>query len=210
MAGSSVTELLRPGLLEDVSIMLAAAPSPPEERLASAIGEACAALGASFVRWPLDAGEQALAEKLRGGETVDLLVLDAGSAFVAATAGELGGQASPRAALARCMQLSWEVTRTLASACIGSARATRIVLIAPAASACETELELYARAARAGLENLARTLSIEWSRHAITTLAIAPAPDTDAGELAALCAYLASPAGAYFSGCLLAPGALGR
>ena len=67
-----------------------------------------------------------------------------------------------------------------------------------------------ARAARAGLENLARTLSIEWSRHAITTVAIAPAPDTDAGELAALCAYLASPAGAYFSGCLLAPGALGR
>jgi hypothetical protein len=40
-------------------------------------------------------------------------------------------------------------------------------------------------------------------------VAIAPGDDTDAGELAAIAAYLASPAGAYFSGCLLdltAPG----
>jgi hypothetical protein len=32
---------------------------------------------------------------------------------------------------------------------------------------------------------------------------IAPGTETGAGEVAALSAYLASPAGAYFSGCLL-------
>ncbi len=61
----------------------------------------------------------------------------------------------------------------------------------------------YATAARAGLENLARTLSIEWARCGIATVAIAPGESTAASEVAALVAYLASPAGAYFSGCLL-------
>ncbi len=59
------------------------------------------------------------------------------------------------------------------------------------------------RTPRAGLENLARTLSIEWSRYHVTTVAVAPGAGTPAGEVAALTAYLASPAGAYFSGCLL-------
>jgi NAD(P)-dependent dehydrogenase (short-subunit alcohol dehydrogenase family) len=74
----------------------------------------------------------------------------------------------------------------------------RIVYLAPASDAGE-----HAGAARAGLENLARTLSIEWARHGITLVTIAPGEATAAGEVAALCAYLASPAGAYFSGCLL-------
>ena len=65
------------------------------------------------------------------------------------------------------------------------------------------ELARHARAARAGLENLARTLSIEWSRFAVTPVAIAPGARTQPAEIAKLCAYLASPAGAYFSGCLL-------
>src|ERR671934_252664 len=54
---------------------------------------------------------------------------------------------------------------------------------------------MYCEGGRAGLENLARTLSIEWARHAVTTVAIAPGASTSAGELAALVAYLASPAG---------------
>ncbi len=74
----------------------------------------------------------------------------------------------------------------------------RIVYLAPSPDAGE-----HAGAARAGLENLARTLSIEWARHGITTVTIAPGTATAAGEVAALVAYLASPAGAYFSGCLL-------
>ncbi len=61
----------------------------------------------------------------------------------------------------------------------------------------------HAGAARAGLENLARTLSIEWARYSITAVAVAPGAATAADEVGALVAYLASPAGAYFSGCLL-------
>jgi NAD(P)-dependent dehydrogenase (short-subunit alcohol dehydrogenase family) len=44
---------------------------------------------------------------------------------------------------------------------------------------------------------------VEWARHSITVVAIAPGAASTAEEVAALCAYLASPAGAYFSGCLL-------
>ncbi len=77
-------------------------------------------------------------------------------------------------------------------------KAGRIVYLAPAPDAGAP-----APAACAGLENLARTLSIEWARHGITTVTVAPGVRTTAGEVAALTAYLASPAGAYFSGCLL-------
>jgi len=82
--------------------------------------------------------------------------------------------------------------------------AGRIVYLAPAGGEGEC-----AGAARAGLENLARTLSIEWARFAITAVTIAaPVPD-GVEEAAALTAYLASPAGAYFSGCLLDMGSPG-
>ena len=71
------------------------------------------------------------------------------------------------------------------------------MLLAPAAGAARTP------APPAGLENLARTLSIEWARHAITAVALAPGAGTSAPELAAARRLPASPAGAYFSGCLL-------
>ncbi|MDQ6914522.1 MAG: hypothetical protein M3155_01770, partial [Actinomycetota bacterium] len=67
----------------------------------------------------------------------------------------------------------------------------------------------HAEAARAALENLARTLSIEWARHQIRVVAIAPAAGTEAAEVGALVAYLASPAGDYFSGCVLSLGEAG-
>jgi NAD(P)-dependent dehydrogenase (short-subunit alcohol dehydrogenase family) len=79
-----------------------------------------------------------------------------------------------------------------------------VLYIAPPAGHGQSDgAALHAAAARAGLENLARTLSIEWARHGVTPVAIAPGPDSSAGEVAALVAYLASPAGSYFSGCLL-------
>ena len=61
--------------------------------------------------------------------------------------------------------------------------------------------DAHAEAARAGLENLARTLSIEWARLGIRPVAIHPGTETPAGEVAELAAFLASPAGAYYSGC---------
>jgi hypothetical protein len=77
-------------------------------------------------------------------------------------------------------------------------RATRpmlLLLLAPPPG------DAHAEAARAGLENLARTLSIEWARLEIRPVAIHPGAATPAGEVAELAAFLASPAGAYYSGC---------
>ena len=67
-----------------------------------------------------------------------------------------------------------------------------IVLIAPARG------DAHHAAARAGLENLARTLSIEWARHRIRPVAVLPGSPAATAELVA---FLASPAGAYYSGC---------
>jgi NAD(P)-dependent dehydrogenase (short-subunit alcohol dehydrogenase family) len=70
-----------------------------------------------------------------------------------------------------------------------------IVLIAPPPG------DAHAEAARSGLENMARTLSIEWARREIRQVAITPSRATSPAEIAELVAFLASPAGAYYSGC---------
>ena len=70
-----------------------------------------------------------------------------------------------------------------------------IVLIAPPPG------DPHAQATRAGLENLSRTLSIEWARHQTRPVTILPGTHTTDDELAELVAFLASPAGAYYSGC---------
>ena len=117
---------------------------------------------------------------------VDMLLLDGAGAFAA------GG-------LSACLDVAWNATRALVDNCfLPAARAGRIVYLAPAPDAGEG-----AEGARAGLENLARTLSIEWARHRITLVTIAPDTGASQQALAALIAYLASPAGAYFSGCQL-------
>lgn len=217
MSAVAPAELLRPGLLEGVSIMLAHAPAeapadagPP---LRDALAEGARALSARLGECPLPVDEELLAQRLRDERAPDLLVVDAAGLYVAATEPAPVGESVPpgQAALGRTMQLTWEVTRTVAGALIEQQRPGRIVLLAPPDGGVgPAEVGLYARAARAGLENLARTLSIEWSRYAITTVAIAPGAGTSAQTLAALCAYLASPAGAYFSGCVLALDGPGR
>ncbi len=200
MHGAQARELLRDGLLRGVSLLVAGA---TEGGVADAITDACAQLGASSARCRLDgaedAGEAALAAASELG-ALDLLAVDGASLFASAS----GGEQTAREALDRCLQLSWEVTRAVAKAAfIDAGRPGRVVYVAPATGGGQDELASCARAARAGLENLARTLSIEWSRFPVTTVAIAPGEQTGAQDLAALCAYLASPAGAYFSGCLL-------
>jgi NAD(P)-dependent dehydrogenase (short-subunit alcohol dehydrogenase family) len=119
---------------------------------------------------------------------LDLLVLDGAGLFNDGDPGALG----------TCLHATWNVTRAVVNrAYLPADRAGRIVYLAPAPDA-----GIHADAARAGLENLARTLSIEWARYGITTVTIAAGAATTAGEVASLTAYLASPAGAYFSGCL--------
>jgi NAD(P)-dependent dehydrogenase (short-subunit alcohol dehydrogenase family) len=203
------SQLLRPGLLEGVSILLAGA-GPPDEQatsLGAAVHAACAGLGAAVyecsVRIALSDGAEelehrvqaALKDALADTDGVGTLVVDCAGAFMGAGGDEPGGA---RDSLRACLDLAWNVTHTVVnSAFLPGERGGRIVYLAPPADVGE-----HADAARAGLENLARTLSIEWARHAITTVAIAPGA-APAREVAALTAYLASPAGAYFSGCLL-------
>jgi len=71
----------------------------------------------------------------------------------------------------------------------------QILLLAPPPG------DAHAEAARGGLENLARTLSIEWARFGVRPVAILPGASSDAAAVAELAAFLASPAGAYYSGC---------
>jgi NAD(P)-dependent dehydrogenase (short-subunit alcohol dehydrogenase family) len=79
-------------------------------------------------------------------------------------------------------------TRAVANAWIAAERPGKVVLVAPRDDAPQ----------RAALENLARTLSVEWARHGITATAILPG---SAEDVAQLVAFLASPAGDYYSGC---------
>jgi len=217
MSTIDASELLRPGLLEGVSILLAGVASAGRADGAGTLGDgvrrACSGLGARVCELSVDvsggheetaieqAAQQAVERALADSRTVELLVVDCASVFARAGggAGAGGGNAEgPREALRACLDSAWNVTRAVVDgAFLPSARGGRIVYLAPCADAGE-----HADAACAGLENLARTLSIEWARHGITPVTIAPGAST-MGEVAALVAYLASPAGAYFSGCLL-------
>jgi citronellol/citronellal dehydrogenase len=114
------------------------------------------------------------------------LVYDAAATFAD------GGQTPLRDALDR----AWVATRAVATGALIPSGAGKVLLIAPVPAAGS-----FAVAARAALENLARTLSVEWARYGVTTAAIAPGARTTEQELAELVCFLASPAGEYFSGC---------
>jgi NAD(P)-dependent dehydrogenase (short-subunit alcohol dehydrogenase family) len=228
MEGSrQASRLLRRGLLDGTSIALAGAgPQLAAEQgaFARAVESALTQLGARVACLDAMNGEraaeedalQAAAERaLAGPGRIEMLVVDGGGIFAAAGAG--------RAGLGVCLQAAWDVTRALANAAfIGEGRhGGRIVYLAPpapdpaAAAGAATPAtataapEPHAAAARAGLENLGRTLSVEWARHGVTTVTIAPSASTAPGDVSALVAYLASPAGAYFSGCVLELGGPG-
>ncbi len=209
MSARSAAELLRPGLLEGVSITLAhgvagGAPEPdagaPNSTLRDALADGARVLSARLSECPLPADEDTLAQRLREDGAPDLLVVDAAGLFAAATP-------PGRDALSEALQLTWEVARTVAAALIEQDRPGRIVLLAPPEDQAPADTQTFAVACRAALENLARTVSIEWSRYGITTVSIALGPATPPETVASLCAYLASPAGSYFSGCVLTLGA---
>jgi hypothetical protein len=141
--------------------------------LAAAVRERAVALGASVIARDVDPwGEEVAFE----GEA-DVLVYDALEGMQAALDG------------------AWLTIRPVASAAMIEHGGGLIVLLAPRPGSVEAE------AARAGLENLARTLSVEWARFGVRPVAVLPGVSTPAGEVAELVAFLASPAGAYYSGC---------
>jgi hypothetical protein len=114
------------------------------------------------------------------------LVYDARAAF------EGGG---PQA-LTRTMHQAWLAVREVAvGALIESSEPGKVVLIAPA-----PEAGPYAQAAAAALENLVRTLSVEWARYGVTTVLIAARPGLDSRRLTELIGFLCSPAADYLSG----------
>lgn len=108
-------------------------------------------------------------------------------------------------ALSQVVQQAWLAVREVAvGALIEGADPGKVMLIGPAEDAGP-----HAEAVRAALASLARSLSIEWARHGVTSVMLAPASGVDETRLAELVAFLCSPAGDYVSGCRLEVGALG-
>src|SRR4051794_31869366 len=131
MGGTGARELLREGLLGDVSILLAPWAAAGEQRegdsregdsregdsLARAMAQACSFLGAELHCCAAPAGEAELLQALRDAPQPDVLVVDSASIFASHAAAEAReGAAGARAALASCMQLTWEITRTVVNA----------------------------------------------------------------------------------------------
>ena len=120
-------------------------------------------------------------------EAADAIVYDAHQAF-----GD-GGRDGLREASAR----GWTAIREVATgALIPQERGGKVVVIAP-----RPDAGAFADAARAALESLARTLSVEWARYRITATVITPGSDTTDEQIAELVCFLVSPGGDYFSGC---------
>ena len=185
-------EVFRAGLLDGVRIAVAGVPGG---EFGEAIRRACGELGADVHglevtdHWEetLATAVQALVADLGG---LVALVNDGASLFATAGAGS--------DALNACLDRCWAATHAVANgAFIPAEHGGRIVNVAP-----RPDAGAYAPAACAGLENLARTLSVEWARHAIVTTTIAPGKGTDADAVAALVSFLLSGAGSYYSGCL--------
>lgn len=172
--------MFRPALLARRVIVLAG--DVPDE-LALMLCE----LGASIRAFPEIDDDERAAGWIRENPSIHALVVNVATGFDPDDAESLN------AALER----GWSQIRPIASeAMIRSADGGKIVLLAPPAG-----VGRYAPALRAATENLARTLSVEWARHAITVTAVAPGPQTRQQEVAAVVVYLLSHAGDYFSGC---------
>lgn len=186
--------LLRPGLLDGLRVVLA---GPARDELAGTLG----ALGAETCALGAELGDEAAVEAAAASPApgAHAVVIDAAARFVATP--DAGDEL---AALRAATDGAWTATRAVANrAWIGpQAEGGKVVLVAPPPDAGP-----HAAAARSALENLARTLSIEWSRYGIRITTITPGRATSVAEVAALVAYLVSPAGDYSTGCRLDLGA---
>jgi NAD(P)-dependent dehydrogenase (short-subunit alcohol dehydrogenase family) len=173
--------MLRAGLLEGTIVATAGG--------ADAVA-ACAALGARTVELDADLlDEEAVVGAAGALGSVGTLVCDAAPAFVAAGGGVEG--------LTVALEGAWNAARAVTNAVWRPAEGGKLVLLGP-----RRRDGAHAGALGAALENTARTLSIEWARYGIRSVAVLPADDTSDDEVAQLIAYLASAAGDYFSGCV--------
>ena len=178
-----MSSILRSGLLNGVSVRLRELPGPDGafglERGLSALGARVSAL------------EAADADAVRRRGAVDALVLDC-SAWVP----EGDRAAGAVVALQGLLDHVWTATEATANGSfISGGDGGRMLFIAP-----RDRDRFTGRAVVAALENLARTLSVEWARYGITAVVLAPAPGTRPQDVLSVTAFLLSPAGAYFSG----------
>lgn len=172
--------MLRQGLLEGRAVALAGGVTP-------AVREALVALGARVEELDAALDEDAARDWAAGAAGMSALVYDAGEGFAA------GGQDALRQTLER----AWVAARALATGALIPAGAGKLVLIGP-----RPDAGTLASAVRAALENLARTLSVEWARFGVGAVAIAPGAETADDDLAELVCFLVSPAGEYLTGCV--------
>ena len=176
---------LRQGLLDGRGVALAGGVPPTIGGALAALGARVEGLDAVLGQGP-DPDEDGASAWLQSGAPLHALVYQAAPAFGS------GGQDGLR----DCMERAWVAVRTVAVAALIPAGAGKVVLIGPRVDAGP-----FAAAARAALENLARTLSVEWARYGVGAVAIAPGVATTEDALAELVCFLVSPAGEYFTGC---------
>ncbi len=200
MPAQQATTLLRAGLLDGVRIAVAGPADPSPDSAGEAVRIVVESLGGTATRFAVgvsQAPEQAEADARRSFAAVLAELGDCGAVVI--DGASLSSAGDGREALLDCLEACWNAARTAVSECfLRDGKGGRILLIGPRPDEAE-----HAQAAVAGLENLARTLSIEWARFGITAVAIAPGAKTATDDVASIVAYLASPAGAYFSGCLM-------
>lgn len=143
----------------------------------------------------LPSDEDGVGEWARAHGPLHALLYCAAGAF--GTGGEAGLDAT--------LKEAWVAVREVArGALIDAQHAGKLLLVAPRPDAGS-----FAAAARAGLENLVRTLSVEWARYRLTAVLIAPGERTTDRELAELACFVLSDAGEYLSGCRLELGVAG-
>lgn len=172
----------RDGLLSESRVAFAGEVGTAITDQLRALGAAVAVLGHAAAG-DEESASAWVAERLPLGA----LVFDARSSF--APAGLDG--------LQDALERAWITARAVATGALMQAESPgRLLFIAP-----RPDAGLHADAARAALENLARTLSVEWARFGVTAIAICPGVQTTDGELASLIAFLVSIAGGYFTGC---------
>jgi NAD(P)-dependent dehydrogenase (short-subunit alcohol dehydrogenase family) len=185
--------VLRAGLLDGRVIALAGGVAGSLRRELERLGARTEALDAAADGFGAD--EAKVGGWARARAPLHAVVYDSRPAF------GLGGEA----ALTASLEQAWVAVREVANGALIPAEVPgKVVLIGPGPGAGP-----LAEAARAGLENLARTLSVEWARHGVSVACVAPGTATTEDELAELVSFLVSPAGEYFSGCRLDLGAVG-
>ncbi len=176
--------VLRGDLLQGRAVALA--PGVPDD-----VAGALAQLGArvELLDGPEEILDEQAGEWARAHGPLDVVVYDAAPSFAA------GGHDG----LLNALQNAWQAIREVAlGELIDSPRAAKVILLGPAPRAGPC-----AGAAAAALENLARTLSVEWARHGITSVMVARGEEVAEPALAELVCFLASVGGEYLSGCRL-------